>query len=283
MTDLFEQVLHHIEGSETEIQNWQTVDGIKTIEFHSIGPDRWIENVHERGRMTGTECLAMILFAVDESLFNPEPARRIVESWAVELRKALTAGEIQARDPVTLLALETLPDGWEWLVSMADADKFIAARGMEWRFAEIALHLFKQCEQAIDKRRFAFWTDDTKQAAPAKDTATPAPDELDYSLLATPAELVDAFGKWGALKIEWFDDLNSRKWLADARRQKGQGTQGQVRKPLFCPYAVMTGLVEKVRKENRIRPDTAWRTLEHKFPRVHAAFADYDTRERTGD
>lgn len=121
-----------------------------------------------------------------------------------------------------------------------------------------------------------------QQPAPAQSAATPAPDELDYSLLATPAELIDAYGKWG-LKIEWFDDLNSRKWLAEARRQKGQGTQGQVRKPLFCPYAVMTGLVEKVRKENRIRPDTAWRTLEHKFPRVHAAFADYDTRERTGD
>lgn len=118
--------------------------------------------------------------------------------------------------------------------------------------------------------------------APATDTATPAPDELDYSLLATPAELIDAYGKWG-LKIEWFDDLNSHKWLSDARRRKGQGQRGQVVEPLFCPYAVMTGLVKKVRKEKRVRPDTAWRTLEHKFPRVHAAFADYDTRERTGD
>lgn len=173
MTGLFEQVLHHLEGNETETQNWQTADGIKTVEFHSFGPDRWIESVHERSRMTGIECLAMILFEIDTSLHNPEPARRIVEAWAVELRKAATTGEIQARNPVTLLALETVPDGLEWLLSMADADKFIAARGMDWRFADVALHLFKECEQSIQNRRFPPWM----RTAPAQNTATPAPNE----------------------------------------------------------------------------------------------------------
>lgn len=171
MTGLFEQVLHHLEGNETETQNWQTADGIKTVEFHSFGPDRWIESVHERSRMTGIECLAMILFEIDTSLHNPEPARRIVEAWAVELRKAATTGEIQARNPVTLLALETVPDGLEWLLSMADADKFIAARGMDWRFADVALQLFKECEQSIQNRRFPPWM----RTAPAQNTATPAP------------------------------------------------------------------------------------------------------------
>ena len=166
MSDLFEQVLHHIDGSETEIQNWQTQDGIKTFEFQSFGPDRWIESVHERGRMTGIECLAIILYALDESLFNPEPARRIVEGWAAELREAISTGEIHARDPVTLLALPTLPDGWEWFLSTADADKFIAARGMNWRFGEVARQLFIECEQAIQKRRFPPWTWETKQPAP---------------------------------------------------------------------------------------------------------------------
>ena len=175
MTDLFERVFHHIEGTETEIQNWHTLDGIKTVEFHSFGPDRWIESVHERGRMTGIECLAMILFEVDVSFSDPEPARRIVEAWAVELRKAVSAGEIQARDPVTLLKLETLPDGWEWLLSMADADKFIAARGMEWRFGEVALHLFNEFEQAIENRRFPPWERETKQPAPAQTASIPAP------------------------------------------------------------------------------------------------------------
>ena len=176
MTDLFEQVFHHIEGTETEIQNWQTLDGIKTVEFPSFGPDRWIESVHENGRLMAIDCLAMILFTVAKS-FDREHERRIVEIWAVELRKAVSAGEIQARDPVTLLVLETLPDGWEWLLSMADADKFIAARGMEWRFGEVALHLFNEFEQAIQNRRFPPWTRTAPATVttPAQSPATPAP------------------------------------------------------------------------------------------------------------
>lgn len=120
------------------------------------------------------------------------------------------------------------------------------------------------------------------ESAPATDNAKPAPDELDYSLLATPEYLIDAYGKWG-LKIEWFKDLNSHKWLRDARRKKGQGQRGQVIEPLFCPYAVMNGFIENVRKEKRVPPAIAWRTLEHKFPRVYAAFEQYDPRERTGE
>ena len=168
MSDLFEQVLHHIEGSETVIQNWQTPDGIKTVELCAFGPDRWIESVHENGRLMAIDCLAMILFTVAKS-FNREHERRIVEAWAIELHKAVAAGEIQARDPVTLLTLETLPDGWGWLLSMADADKFIASRGMEWRFSEVASHLFNEFKESIEKRRFPPWMWEAEQ------TVTPAP------------------------------------------------------------------------------------------------------------
>lgn len=106
--------------------------------------------------------------------------------------------------------------------------------------------------------------------------------ELDYSVLATPAALLDAFEKWG-MKAAWFDELDSHKWLLDARRKKGQGQRGNVIPPMFCPYAVMFGLVNKVRKATRLKPDTAWRTLAHKFPEVYAAFKSHDTRDRTGD
>lgn len=131
-----------------------------------------------------------------------------------------------------------------------------------------------------------------KLTPPAQNTATPASAgavgasggmvELDYSVLATPAALLDAFEKWG-MKAAWFDELDSHKWLLEARRQKGQGQRGNVIPPMFCPYAVMCGLVSKVRKATRLKPDTAWRTLEHKFPKVHAAFESHDTRDRTGD
>jgi len=106
--------------------------------------------------------------------------------------------------------------------------------------------------------------------------------ELDYSVLATPAALLDAFKQWG-LKVAWFDELDSHKWLLDARRQKGQGQRGHAITPMFCPYAVMCGLMGGVRKATRLNPVTAWRTLEHKFPKVHAAFESHDPRDRTGD
>lgn len=197
MADLFEQVLHHLEGSETQIQNWQTLDGIKTVEVESFGPDRWIESVHENGRLMAIDCLALILFTIAKS-FDLEQERRIVEGWAKELRKALSAGEIEARDPVTLLALETPPDGWGWLVSMADADKFIAARGMEWRFDEIARHLFNECEQAI--RGSPHWMCDTEQPAAAQTTETAAPEVT----AAVPVSSVPANGtakRWDAVRL----------------------------------------------------------------------------------
>ena len=171
MTDLFEQVFKHIEGNdETVTQCWQTVEGTRPVEVPKYGPALWIEDVHQKHRMAAIDCLALILFVLDDFVAK-EQARRIVEGWAAELRKAVSTDEIQARDPVTLLALETLPDGWEWLLSMADADKFIAARGMEWRFGEVALHLFRECEQAIQNRRYPPWA----RTTPAQNTAPPAP------------------------------------------------------------------------------------------------------------
>ena len=105
---------------------------------------------------------------------------------------------------------------------------------------------------------------------------------LNYHLLATPAALLDAFQRWG-LKPAWFADLNGHKWLLGARLQKGQGQRGHVVEPLFCPFAVMNGLVDKVRKASRLQPETAWRTLAHKFPKVYAEHASYDPRQRSGD
>lgn len=139
----------------------------------------------------------------------------------------------------------------------------------------------------IERAEFERWFDatglQTSLTAPAQTPTTPAPVvETDYSLLATPAELLDAFEKWG-LVAAWFDDLNSHKWLLDARRKKGQGQRGHVIEPLFCPFDVMNGLIGKVRKTSRLNPDTAWRTLEHKFPEVYAAFQEHDPREVTGD
>lgn len=147
---------------------------------------------------------------------------------------------------------------------------------LRFKMEDVVLHLSKLARTQATVVEL----DEVFPARPSE-TSNSEVKEVDRSLLATPAELVDAFGKWG-LKAAWFKDLGSRKWLLEARRVKGRGQRGQAINPLYCPFAVMTGLIEKVRKENRVRHDTAWRTLDHKFPKVYAAFADYDPRERTG-
>lgn len=106
------------------------------------------------------------------------------------------------------------------------------------------------------------------------------PTGLDYSLLANREQLLDAFGSYG-LKLSWFNDLNSRRWLLEARKVAGQGQRGHRRPPLFCPFEVMTGLTEKSRK-SRLSSEAGWRLLEHKFPRVYAVYSVGDPRERTG-
>ena len=124
----------------------------------------------------------------------------------------------------------------------------------------------------------------TPPAASAQTETFKAGEELDYSLMATRKQLLDAFEKWGYMRAAWFDDLKSRRWLLHARRIKGRGQRGHVIEPMFCPLAVMNGLIEKGLKNKRLPPDAAWRTLEHKFPKVYALYEHCDPRsERTGN
>ena len=127
--------------------------------------------------------------------------------------------------------------------------------------------------------KYHSWIDGYRETALVQE-GNSASDEsqVDDTLLATHEELLGAFGKWG-LKKTWFDDLNSHKWLFNARKRVGQGKN---LKPLFCPFTVMEGMIHNVRKKNRLRDITAWRTLEHKFPVVYAVFEDRDPREPTG-
>lgn len=146
MDDLFERVLHHIEGTEVQIQGCNTNDGDRGFAIESFGPDRWIERA-ALGRVMAIDLLAIILFAIRDA-FDLQNERRIVEGWAAELRKAACSGETLARDPITLLKLETLPEGWEWLVSIEDADKFVATRGMGWACSERVAYLLESCRNA---------------------------------------------------------------------------------------------------------------------------------------
>lgn len=140
--DLFEQVLHAVEGEETEGRIAYSADGQKSIQVRTFGPDRWVERA-KMGRLDAINFLAVILFAVQDT-FNLEQERRIVEEWAKIIRAAAMGGEMTPRDPVTLLPLKTLPDGWDWLVSLDDADTFVKAQGMGWSCTGIVEHLATQ-------------------------------------------------------------------------------------------------------------------------------------------
>jgi hypothetical protein len=100
------------------------------------------------------------------------------------------------------------------------------------------------------------------------------------ALLATRDALCSAFGGYG-LRREWFDDLHSRSWLLAARKVVGKGQRGQVIEPLFCPFEVMNGLVEKSRK-SRLTAEAGWRILESRFPAVYAQKHIADPREPPG-
>lgn len=108
---------------------------------------------------------------------------------------------------------------------------------------------------------------------------TSEPVELDYKMMATRDQLLDAFGTWG-LKPNWFKDLHGHQWLLDARRIKGQGQRSHTIEPMFCPYAVMMGMIGQIRKP--IQTVTGWRILENKFPCVYAAYEAHDPREPNG-
>lgn len=135
--DLFEAVSHALDGHRTEVVTWAGKNGPLTEEVRTFEPETWVAHILKRGRVTPVQCLALVLFAVRED-FNPASERRIVESWAGELRKAAANGEIEPRDALSLLPLGAVPEGWDWLLSLDDADKFVAARGMGWTCTERA-------------------------------------------------------------------------------------------------------------------------------------------------
>lgn len=112
------------------------------------------------------------------------------------------------------------------------------------------------------------------------DAPTHGRQPFDYASLATPEELVKAFGAFTGMGLDWFDSaqLRDSPKLKAARRVKGKG--GRVPEPsLFCPIEVMLWLTDrKRRKGRRLRETTAWRLLEENFPKAHSRQSSADPR-----
>lgn len=71
---------------------------------------------------------------------------------------------------------------------------------------------------------------------------------LDFTLLATRQELIDAFGKFTGMSTAWFGNLNDSPKLKAARKYTGQGGRHST-EPLFCPHEVAQWLAHPKRKK----------------------------------
>jgi hypothetical protein len=143
--DLFEQVFHAIEGEEVEQQVWHYSDGSqKTVERRYFGPEKWIRRVHRRGILTPLQFLAIVHYVLVDFDDRDQDERRIVDGWYRAVLDAAERRVIVPRDRDSLLPLESF-DSWNnWVLSVADADSFVASAGMEWTCTEIAGHLFDE-------------------------------------------------------------------------------------------------------------------------------------------
>ncbi|MBK9784723.1 MAG: hypothetical protein IPP59_11325 [Betaproteobacteria bacterium] len=248
--DLFEQVLHAIEGEETEGRIAYSADGQKSIQVRTFGPDRWAERA-KMGRLDAINFLAVILFAVQDT-FNLEQERRIVEEWAKIIRAAAMGGEMTPRDPVTLLPLKTLPDGWDWLVSLDDADTFVKAQGMGWSCTGIVEHLATQSTHPsialMEQNPQLFTSKHVSAPSSAISSGTPETAEPPASV-AKPADnisgLADLFDPVRPAQLEaMFPDGD--KWKSYTERAKRNGLEpARIGRGLFNPYLAAAWWIRK--------------------------------------
>ena len=101
---------------------------------------------------------------------------------------------------------------------------------------------------------------------------SPAPevaDEIAFDMVATRQQLIDAFGSFTGMSMEWFNNLNTSPRLKAARKYAGQGGRHSA-EPLFCPYEVMQWLADPKRKKGRkLGNEKAWQLLKAHFPKAY--------------
>jgi hypothetical protein len=94
-------------------------------------------------------------------------------------------------------------------------------------------------------------------------------------LLATPEELIDAFGSFTGMNKAWFKKPQDKPQLKAALRRAGVSGRGGT-KPLFDVFTVMKWLIHPKRKTGTKMSEIAgWRRLKAKFPEIYKHYQDY--------
>ncbi|MDO9250846.1 MAG: hypothetical protein Q8S71_06570 [Hydrogenophaga sp.] len=103
--------------------------------------------------------------------------------------------------------------------------------------------------------------------------------ELNYEMLATRDQLIEAFGHFTGMDASWFKNVTHSPRLLSARKVVGQGGRGHIAEPLFCPFEVMQWLADAKRRKGRpLSVEKAWELLEKNFSDVYCVRSIGDPR-----
>jgi len=83
------------------------------------------------------------------------------------------------------------------------------------------------------------------------------------------------------MDMSWFHNHTDSPALSRARKVTGIGKHGASLEPLYCPYEVMSWLINPKRRKGReLSPEKGWTILERSFQNVYVVKGIGDPRER---
>lgn len=201
---------------------------------------------------------------------DPESARykAALEALAPELEQAATSGTLRTRHPDTLGPLPPV------VLSADPVDRLLdCTYSMPLRFRVVTVEDFTSY---VADRGMAVVKEPPEQATKSQGNAICA--SIDFEMLATRQQLINAFGSFTGMDDSWFTNLKDTPKLKDARKVAGSGGKDS-NEPLFCPFEVMRWLTDPKKKKGRkLTSDKGWQLLERHFPKAYNQYSIGDTR-----